>query len=104
MNRPLVLIVAVVGLLVCVLAIVGFFSTIATNDLPVNQRAFHAEHYEAVGSAYSGGFAVGFFFCLSLIVILSALRPHRSRKDDEGNSARWFSRWSNRRPVPNREL
>jgi len=81
-RRPLALLVSIVGLAVCAVAITRFFGTMATNDLPSNDQPFLAEHYVAVGSAYSRAFVAGFFSCLFLVIGLLAVRPHRSRSDD----------------------
>jgi len=69
MNRTqrLVLAAASLGTGYCLYLLVGFVRVIAENRLPTPQHS--RDHYLAVGEAYSGGFAIGFFLCFCLAVI-----------------------------------
>lgn len=43
------------------------------NGLVGREYPFRREHYQAVGSAYSQAFALGFFFCLCMVAITLAV-------------------------------
>ena len=67
------LVIAALGLGACLMALVGFFRTILTNDLPFHPELTAREHYLAVGRAYSSGFLTGFFLCFFLVVAVLAV-------------------------------
>lgn len=97
-RRMFAILVSLTGLGVCLWAVTGFFGTMSANALPWNDQPFRSEHYIAVGSAYSRAFVVGFFSCLFLVIGLSALRPHRSRKEDRKDAPFRSSAVNARRP------
>jgi uncharacterized membrane protein YbhN (UPF0104 family) len=67
--RWLALAVALVGIAVCVAALVGFLATILTNNLPWHAGQSVREHYLTVGEFYGQGFMIGFFLCFFLTMV-----------------------------------
>jgi len=68
-NRWLAILVAVAGMGVCLVALVGFVLTVLSNNLPWHQARTVREYYQAVGESYSQGFTVGFFLCFFMTMI-----------------------------------
>ena len=60
------LVLAASGAAACVVVLVGFVLTMATNRLPWHPGLTVQEHYQEMGRSYSQGFAVGFFLCFFL--------------------------------------
>ena len=60
------LVLAASGAAACIVALVGFVLTVATNQLPWHPGLSVREHYQEMGRSYSQGFAVGFFLCFFL--------------------------------------
>ena len=83
-DRRIALVVAVPGLVVCLVLIQGFVLRILHGDLPWDASRGTREHYLAVGSAYSEGFGAGFFLCFFLILFAVGLMEwlDRRRPDD----------------------
>jgi hypothetical protein len=81
-NRWVSILVAVAGIGVCLVALVGFLITMLQNNLPWHQDQGIREYYRAVGESYSQGFMIGFFLCFFLTMVavsLSALFDKRNR-------------------------
>jgi hypothetical protein len=68
-NRWLAILVAVAGMGVCIVALVGFVLTVLQNNLSWHQSQTAQEFYLAVGDSYSQGFTVGFFLCFFMTMI-----------------------------------
>lgn len=64
-QRWLALGIAVPGIVICIVAVFGFFARFRANEL-AHGRPFFQEHYLALGHAYSQAFAAGFFLCFFL--------------------------------------
>jgi hypothetical protein len=93
-------VLAVVGAGICLVALIGFVSTVNQNNLAWQTDQSIREHYLAVGHSYSQGFTVGFFLCFFLILIAVSLRSlliQRSKvqRPEAGPDAR-------RHPLPTR--
>ncbi len=69
MTRWSVTLIAVIGLVVCSAVVGGFLTTIVNNELPWSEGVSASTYYLAVGSAYSRGFVVGFFFSFFLVLL-----------------------------------
>jgi hypothetical protein len=85
------ILVAVPGVIACLLALVGFFWIIRTNRLPFHPELTAMEYYHTVGRAYGSGFVVGFFFCFFLVLGVlgvSAIVDRRRRPRPVRPSAR----------------
>ena len=67
------ILVAVPGLVACLVAVLAFFWRMLTNGLPFHPMLSAREHYQAVGRAYSGGFLTGFFLCFFLVLAVVAV-------------------------------
>lgn len=75
------LLVAVPGVMVCVVALVGFFRRVVSNSLPFHAKLTASEYYQAVGQAYGRGFVVGFFLCFFLMLgVLAAFAIAERRR------------------------
>lgn len=57
---------AAAGAGLCLVAVAGFVTAVATNNLPWHPGLTVQEHYLEVGRSYSQGFVVGFFLCFFL--------------------------------------
>jgi hypothetical protein len=83
--RRVALVVAVPGLVVCLVVILGFFLRVLHGKLPWDGTSGTRDHYLAVGSAYSEGFGAGFFLCFFLILlavgIVGVLDRHPAREE-----------------------
>ena len=87
-SRWLAVMVAVTGIGVCLVALIGFVLMILQNNLPWSPEQSIREHYTAVGESYSQGFAVGFFLCFFMIMVAVSLDSwfesrRRRRSGDE---------------------
>ena len=78
-SRWPAVLVAVSGLGVCIVALVGFVRRIVTNNLEWTAEHLAREHYLAVGRSYGEGFMIGFFVCFFLIMAAIALSPSLRR-------------------------
>ena len=97
MNRRqswIALLLAVPGVLVCLLALAGFVRAIFTNRLRFHAQMSASEHYLAVGRGYGEGFVVGFFLCFSLVLValgvgamLERRRPRRLARAEDRPAA-----------------
>jgi Na+/proline symporter len=72
-ERWTALVIGIPGALFCLGAVAVFVGRVVTNDLAKMPRIPSTEYYLAVGDAYSGGFATGFFLCLSLVLVAVAI-------------------------------
>jgi ABC-type Fe3+ transport system permease subunit len=81
-NRWIAILVAVAGMGVCLVALVGFVLTVLQNNLPWHQSQTIREHYQAIGDSYSQGFTVGFFLCFFMTMIAVTLSTFFSRRAD----------------------
>lgn len=72
-HRRLVLILAVPGTAVCLLALGGFLLKFSRNGIPWRPLLSQRDHYLAVGGAFSRGFATGFFLCFFLMLVAVAV-------------------------------
>ena len=80
LNRWFAILLAVAGVGLCLVALVGFIVTIVYNNLPWYPNQTVRDHYIAVGQSYSQGFTVGFFLCFFLTLIavsVASLVQHR---------------------------
>ncbi len=78
------ILVAVAGMGVCLVALVGFMMTVLQNNLPWHQGQDIREYYQAVGESYSQGFMIGFFLCFFMTMVavsLSAWFESRNSKN-----------------------
>ena len=80
-NRWLAILVAVAGMGVCLVALVGFVLTVLRNHLPWHQAQTVREYYQAVGDSYSQGFTVGFFLCFFMTMIAVTISTFFDRKE-----------------------
>ena len=71
-HRWTALAIGIPGILACLGALVLFVARVLNNDLATYPRIPSSEYYLAVGDAYSGGFATGFFLCFSLVLVAVA--------------------------------
>jgi hypothetical protein len=73
-HRWIVAAIGFVGAAGCTVAVGLFLLKMLHNGLPWRFDQTAREHYLAVGRAYSGGFATGFFLCffLTLLVVAGA--------------------------------
>jgi hypothetical protein len=81
-NRWIAILVAVAGMGVCLVALVGFVLTVLRNNLPWHQAQSVRDYYQAVGDSYSQGFTVGFFLCFFMTMIavtISTLFDRRAK-------------------------
>jgi len=82
-NRWIAILVAVAGMGVCIVALVGFVLTVLQNNLPWHQSSTIREHYQAVGDSYSQGFTVGFFLCFFMTMIAVTLSTFFAQRAEE---------------------
>jgi len=68
-STGLTLSVAIAGIGVCVVSLVGFVVQIVTNTLPWSASHGVREYYQAIGQSYSQGFLIGFFLCFFLVMV-----------------------------------
>jgi hypothetical protein len=83
-NRWLAILVAVAGMGICIVALVGFMLTMLQNNLPWHQSQTARQYYQAVGDSYSQGFMVGFFLCFFMTMIavtISTFFDKRAERD-----------------------
>jgi hypothetical protein len=59
---------ALVGVGVCVLGVVGFIWAVSTNNLPWQPNKSARDYYREVGDAFGDGFVMGFFLCFFLVL------------------------------------
>ena len=78
--RIAALVIAIPGLLGCLAATTWFVVRILRNELGWHPNLPAREHYQAVGTSYSEGFATGFFLCLFLVLMGAALAGWRERR------------------------
>ena len=69
--------VAITGVGVCIVALVGFLVAIVKNNLPWDPGQSIREFYLRVGESYAQGFTVGFFLCFFLTLVVVAGWPTR---------------------------
>jgi len=86
-NGWVAILLSVVGAGVCLVALVGFLSTMNQNNLSWNADQSIREHYLAVGESYSQGFTVGFFLCFFLILIAVSVRSLLDQRSSTGKPA-----------------
>lgn len=79
-NGWVAILLSVVGAGVCLIALVGFLSTVNQNNLSWQADQSIREHYLAVGDSYSQGFTVGFFLCFFLTLIAVSVRSLLERR------------------------
>jgi hypothetical protein len=82
-NRWIAVLLAVAGIGICVVALVGFLLSMIDNNLPWYPNQTARDYYLAVGDSYSQGFTVGFFLCFFLTMMavsIGALVEKRRRK------------------------
>lgn len=72
-HRIFALIIAVPGIVACLLALSAFLLKILRNDLPWHPRQSVRDHYLAVSQAFSLGFGTGFFLCFFLMLVAVAV-------------------------------
>jgi len=85
LHRKFLLLLAVPGTLGCVLALAEFFREIIGNRVPWRPLLSPREHYLAVGSAFSRGFATGFFLCFFLMLVAVAVGTwYEQRREARG--------------------
>jgi len=72
-QRNVAVAIAIPGIVTCASALAVFLWKIFDNQLPWHARQTAREHYLAVGSAYTDGFATGFFLCFFLMVLAAAI-------------------------------
>ena len=72
-DRWITLIVAFVGMTVCLIGVVGFIWSVSSNNLPWDPNKPAREYYLEVGSAYGDGFIMGFFLCFFLVLAALAI-------------------------------
>jgi hypothetical protein len=65
---------ALLGVGVCLSALLGFITMLWTNNLPSNDTGNVRDYYVVVGRSYSQGFTVGFFLCLFLSLVAVTVR------------------------------
>lgn len=86
LTRWSVTLIAVIGLVVCTAVVGGFLLTIVNNELPWSDGVSASTYYLAVGSAYSRGFVVGFFFSFFLVllavVVAAWFEARRARRNE----------------------
>jgi ABC-type Fe3+ transport system permease subunit len=80
-NRWIAILVAVAGMGVCLVALVGFVLTVLQNNLPWHQSQSIREHYQAIGDSYSQGFTVGFFLCFFMTMIAVTISTFFGRRE-----------------------
>ncbi len=71
MSRPRSWIAPSLGLagaVSCSFAVTAFLARVRANEIAEGEIASR-DYYLSVGHAYSGGFATGFFLCLSLVLL-----------------------------------
>lgn len=71
-HRWAALAIGIPGALVSFGAVAVFVGRVLNNDLATFARIPSSEYYLAVGDAYSGGFATGFFLCFFLVLVAVA--------------------------------
>lgn len=72
-DRLAALAIGIPGALFCLGALGVFVGRVFNNELARFPRIPSTEYYLAVGDAYSGGFATGFFLCFSLVLVAVAV-------------------------------
>jgi hypothetical protein len=82
---------------VCLVALIGFLSTVNGNNLIWQADQSIREHYLAVGDSYSQGFTVGFFLCFFLTLIAVSAKSLLEQRSDAGKPA-------TRRKAPGRPV
>ena len=83
-NRWVAVLLAVAGAAVCLVAVIGFLTTVNHNNLSWQVDQSIREHYLAVGDSYSQGFTVGFFLCFFLTLIAVSARSLLQQRNDAG--------------------
>ena len=68
------ILLALIGIGVCLSALLGFITMLWTNNLPSNDTGNVRDYYVVVGRSYSQGFTVGFFLCLFLTLAAVSVR------------------------------
>ena len=63
-----------IGIGVCLSALLGFITMLWNNNLPAHDGANVRDYYIVVGRSYSQGFTVGFFLCLFLTLAAVTVR------------------------------
>jgi len=86
-NRWAAVLLAVVGAGVCLVALIGFLSTVNQNNLIWQSDLSIREHYLAVGDSYGQGFTVGFFLCFFLTLIAVCARSLLEQRSGAGKPA-----------------
>jgi hypothetical protein len=76
------ILIASVGIGVCLVSLAGFVAMVATNNLPWHPGWTIQDHYLEIGRSYSQGFVIGFFLCFFLIMgaVSVAALVHSSRQ------------------------
>lgn len=72
-ERWMLLLLALSGTLVCVVALIGFVFTIVHNNLDWYPEQTVRDYYLAVGQSYGEGFLIGFFLCFFLSLAAMAV-------------------------------
>ena len=79
---------ALVGLSVCLVGLVGFVWTISSNNLPWHPGLSARDYYLEVGRFYSLGFATGFFLCFFSFLLGTVARGwYRTRRGRVASAA-----------------
>jgi len=72
-HRRIALVIAPVGIVVCLTALMQFIVMWAMNGLSWSEGMRAQDHYQTVGHFFSRGFVVGFFFSFFLLVLSVAV-------------------------------
>jgi hypothetical protein len=67
-NHWTTLILASIGVVVCLVGVGGFLWAVVTNNLEWVPNKSAQEYYLEVGSAFGDGFIMGFFLCFFLVL------------------------------------
>jgi uncharacterized membrane protein len=67
-NHWTTLILAAIGVAVCLVGVGGFLWAVFTNNLEWVPNKSAQEYYLEVGSAFGDGFIMGFFLCFFLVL------------------------------------
>jgi len=91
----LTLMLAAIGLMMCVLGVSVFLWSVFSNNLPWTPNMSPREYYLEVGNAFGNGFIMGFFLCFFLVLgvltigtMLGFIRDHRSREGEKTGERR----------------